>query len=161
MIVIKLNNEEEYKLEFGFEAAEYKDIVQKMFKMVTGAYLVGDSNIEDEDEATTLGNLLNGTANMLSDLPSICTSAFYAGLLMHENMDKTEAKTLMVTYMKENKLNFYSLYEKIKECMEKDGFFDLTGLNEMAKQITESNEEQPKKQRKTPQDHQKKQTSTK
>jgi hypothetical protein len=35
-----LINGNEYKLEFTFEASEHKDTVQKMFKVLSGAYLM-------------------------------------------------------------------------------------------------------------------------
>lgn len=44
-------NSNEYKLEFSFEAAEYKDIVQKMFKVLSGAYVVEES--KDMQNPTT------------------------------------------------------------------------------------------------------------
>ena len=44
-------NSNEYKLEFSFEAAEYKDIVQKMFKVISGAYVVEES--KDMQNPTT------------------------------------------------------------------------------------------------------------
>ena len=33
-------NGTDYKLIFSFEAAEYKELIQKMFKVVSGAYVI-------------------------------------------------------------------------------------------------------------------------
>ena len=60
--------------------------------------------------------------------------------------------------MKENKLSFKMLYEELRQCMEDDGFFDLSGLREMSESM---NEEMEEKITKIPQDHRKKQTGTK
>ena len=62
--------------------------------------------------------------------------------------------------MKENKISFKKVYEEIKEAMEDDGFFDLTGLTDMMKEMEGTEEEKPKRTPKQPQDH-KKSTSTK
>ena len=37
--------------------------------------------------------------------------------------------------MIENKISFYRLFEDLKKWMEDDGFFDLSGLNEMIQQM--------------------------
>lgn len=71
----------------------------------------------------------------------------------------------MKAYMKENKLNYAALFEEIKECMEEDDFFGLSGitkmLEDMETNIEAEEQKQNKKEAKTPQDHKKKQTSTK
>ena len=49
MIIFDIDNKE-YTLEFSFDAAENKDIVQKMFDYMTGAYIYkesGNTRIED------------------------------------------------------------------------------------------------------------------
>ena len=95
---------------------------------------------------------------MIAELPHICVTAFYAGLLENNPVSQEEAKTLMKAYMKENKLSFKMLYEELRQCMEDDGFFDLSGLREMSESM---NEEMEEKITKIPQDHRKKQTGTK
>lgn len=125
-------NSNEYKLEFSFEAAEYKDIVQKMFKVLSGAYVVEES--KDMQNPTTK-DIINGTANMIGDTADICVTAFYAGLLENNPLSHEEAKTVMRDYMKENKLSYKKLYDELKNCMETDGFFDLSGLNDMIQQM--------------------------
>ena len=101
------------------------------------------------------------TADLVSDMPFICKDAFYAGLLEHHNVSVSESKELMKQYMKENGLSFKGLYEQIKETMEDDGFFDLTGLTEMVAEMNNSEETEEKKKPKKPQDHKPKSTSTK
>ena len=144
-------NEKEYKLEFTFEAAEYKELVQKMFNLLSGAYLIKGGNVVE--------NVIDGAAEMVADIPHICITAFYAGLLENNPVTAEEAKSLMKIYMKDNNLSYRSLFEELKQCMEDDGFFDLSGLTEMINEMNASAEKM--KTPKAPQDHKKKQTSTK
>ena len=155
-------NGNEYKLEYTFEAAEHKDTVQKMFKVLSGAYLmkkgvVIDESDEEKAKEAMVNAMIDGSAEMVSDVPHIVKSAFYAGLLENNPKSEEEAYSLMKEYMKENKISYRKLFEDIKECMEDDGFFDLSGLTEM---LQEMNGGAKKKTPKTPQDH-KKSTSTK
>lgn len=123
-------NEKEYKLEFAFEAAEYKDIVQKMFDVLSGAYVIKRASESNESEA-----LIGGVSEMVSEIPQICSTAFYAGLLENNPLQKDDSKKLMRDYMKENKLGYSDLYEELRKCMEDDGFFDLSGINGMLKEM--------------------------
>ena len=145
----------EYKLEFSFEAAEHKELVKKMFDVVSGAIFVKNAK---DIKNPTVGDMVDGTADLASEIPRICVEGFYAGLLENNHVSQDEAKTLMKAYMKENKLSFKKLYEELKQCMEDDGFFDLSGLREMSESMNEETEE---KITKIPQDHRKKQTGTK
>lgn len=151
----------EYKLEYTFKASEHKDTVQKMFKVLSGAYLmrkgvVIDETDEEKAKEAMVNAMIDGSAEMVADVPHIVKSAFYAGLLEHNPKSEEEAYSLMKEYMKENKISFRKLFEDIKECMEDDGFFDLSGLTEMLQEMNGT----PKKKAKAPQDH-KKSTSTK
>lgn len=148
-------NGNEYKLEFSFEAVEHKELVKKMFDIVSGAIFV--KSAKDLSKPTS-EDMIDGSGNMIAELPHICVTAFYAGLLENNPVSQEEAKTLMKAYMKENKLSFKMLYEELRQCMEDDGFFDLSGLREMSESM---NEEMEEKITKIPQDHRKKQTGTK
>ena len=148
-------NGNEQKLEFGFEAVEHKELVKKMFDIVSGAIFV--KSAKDLSKPTS-EDMIDGSGNMIAELPHICVTAFYAGLLENNPVSQEEAKTLMKAYMKENKLSFKMLYEELRQCMEDDGFFDLSGLREMSESM---NEEMEEKITKIPQDHRKKQTGTK
>lgn len=163
MKTITVENKE-YTLEYTFEAAEHKQLVQKMFNVLSGAYLVknGGTIKEDENaEATAASVMIDGVSEMVSEIPHICITAFYAGLLENNPVSAEEAKAAMKSYMKENKISYRKLFEEIKQCMEDDGFFDLSGLTEMLNEMNQSIEEQAKKTPKQPQDHKKKSTSTK
>lgn len=108
----------EYRIEFYFEAAMNQDFVSKCYKMVSGGYIMEDR--------------LSGVANSVAALPELCLTAFQAGLLENDNtVDREKAKSLMLTYMKDHKLSFVTLWEELKDLMEQDGFFDLTGITEM------------------------------
>lgn len=160
MKTIKIGKEE-YKLEFTFEAAEHKNLLQMMFDILSGAYIVRNGK-KDEMVATAM---INGVSEMVADIPHISRTAFYAGLQENNPVSEDEAKVLMKQYMKDNKLSFNGLYEFLKSCMEEDGFFDLSGLTEMILKMNQSaeGEEQTEKAKtpKSPQDHQKKSISTK
>lgn len=155
-------NEKDYKLEYSFDAAEHRELVQKMFNVLSGSYLVKHGGFDEngkEKKEEIAGAMIDGVSEMVADIPHICITAFYAGLLENNPLTKEEAKALMKEYMKENKISFNKLFEDIKQCMEDDGFFDLSGLTEMMEKMNENIKEQMA-QRKIPQDHKKKQTST-
>lgn len=158
MKTIKIENKE-YNLEFTFEAATYKDLVQAMFNIKSGTYFL--KNASDGTETS----MLNGVADMISDIPMICKIAFHAGLLENHRMTMEESVKLLKSYMKENKLSFNALFEELNKCMEEDGFFDLSGLTEMMSQMEQSLEEMTEetttKKKVEMKDHKKKQTSSK
>ena len=161
MKTIQIGNEQ-YKLKFGFDAAENKDVVQRMFNALSMSYIGKRLDLDgNNSKVEVAAAMIDGTADLVSDMPFICRDAFYAGLLeYHKGITVDESKELMKQYMTENKLSFKGLYEEIKEMMEDDGFFDLTGLTEMVAEMNQT-EEKTKRQVKKPQDHQKKSTSTK
>ncbi len=161
MKTIQIGNEQ-YKLKFGFDAAENKDVVQRMFNALSMSYIGKRLDLDgNNSKVEVAAAMIDGTADLVSDMPFICRDAFYAGLLEHhKGITVDESKELMKQYMTENKLSFKGLYEEIKEMMEDDGFFDLTGLTEMVEEMNQT-EEKTKRQVKKPQDHQKKSTSTK
>lgn len=165
MKILNINGTE-YTLEYSFMAAEHKQTVQKMFEVVSGAYLIKRVNLADEDEKASKEDIadamIGGTGEMVSEIPHIVKTAFYSGLLENHEISEEEAYALMKQYMKENKISFKKLFDDIKECMEEDGFFDLSGLTEMLEEMDQSVETQTKKRAtKTPQDHKKKSTGTK
>lgn len=136
MKTVKIGNKE-YTLEFTFEAAECKNVVQSMFNIVSGAYIIRNG-LKKEKMVTAM---FDGTAEMVADIPEIARNAFYAGLLEHHSVSEDEAKQLMKQYMKENKLSFAQLYEEMKGVMEDDGFFDLSGITDTIQKMNESTEQ--------------------
>lgn len=129
----------EYKLEFGFDAAEDKDIVQKMFDVSSGAYILKKGNNMAEA-------VLNGTSDMVSDVPTICIDAIYAGCLACNPVTREEAKTISRAYItekrkKDKNFGYRGLFDEIKQCMEDDGFFVLSGITEMIEEMTSNAEE--------------------
>ena len=139
MITFDIDNKE-YKLEFGFDAAENKDIVQKMFDYMTGAYIY-------KETGNTVTATSNGAAKMVADYSEVCQMAFYAGCLQHNAVSRAEAKTLTRVYITQrrkidSKYGYYQLFDDIKKCMEDDGFFVLSGLQETIEQMNKSATEQ-------------------
>ena len=159
MKTIEINGQK-YDLEFTFEAADEKGLVQSMFKIVSGAYF-----FENGSKKTMAAAMINGTSEMVADLPYISKLAFYAGLKEHNGgITYDAAVELMKSYMKENKLSFNAIFQLLKTQMEEDGFFDLTGIVEMMEAMNKTEDEEqekPAKQPKTPKDHLKKSTGTK
>ena len=151
-------NGNDYTLEFTFAAAECKDLVNRMFKIMTMSYVAED--LKDFDEAVTVKAMLDGTAKQVADTPESCKIAFYAGLLENNPKNQDEAIEIMRAYMKENKLSYTKLFKEIQEWMEEDGFFDLSGLKEMIEEMYPETKKEEKPQ-KVPQDHKRKQASTK
>lgn len=140
-----------FELKYDFESTEYKDFVDRMFKVVTMAYVASE---KDDDTSQTLA-LINGSAKMMADLPETCRMAFYAGMLAkHGNLTESETYELLKIYMRENKLSWFTMFGILKQAMEDDGFFDLTGMTEFLENATET-----KQSKVVPMDHQKKKSS--
>jgi hypothetical protein len=158
----------DYKVEFSFEAAEYKDCVDKAFKVVSGSYMARRSNFDKDDKQAMMEMMIDGTADMVSDLPVVVPSFLYAGLLENNPIaNEQEAKALFKQFIRENpndvRASFYGMFTFLKECMEDDGFFKLTGLDKLVEQMNQEAEKEEEKSNsvKIPQDHKKKSTGTK
>ena len=163
MKTIKVKGKE-LKLEYSFEAAENRNVVQKMFSLLSGAFVFKKMTNSNANEVEEISAAFDGSAEMISEFPHVCKDAFYAGLLENNPVSEAEAKELMKQYMKDNKLSFFKLYEEIRGIMESDGFFELSGITDMLKKMSESAEqtvEEKKEEKiaKIPQDHKPKQTS--
>ena len=164
MMIINVNGKE-YKVEFSFGAAECESIVQRMFRMVNGSYLF--ANTAKNVAQASFG----GLTSMVADTPQTCITAIYAGCLDNNPVTMEEAKNLTRAYITEKrktnkKYGYRELFEEIKKAMEDDNFFELSGINAMVEELANNLEKMKKeaemeKQKKIPQDHLKKQTSTK
>ena len=126
-------NGKEYTLEYSFDAAEDRDCVQAMFKILSGAYVARRAVVVDKNDSIGAGSaIIDGMSDQVTEIPHVVNVAFSAGLLEnHEGITKEESKKLLRTYMKETKTSYMGMYELIRDCMEEDGFFDLSGLTEM------------------------------
>lgn len=154
--------DKQYKLEYTFEAVRHKALLKMMFDIMSGAYTTKKIlAVQNENEANAVVAMLDGTSDMVADIPEITEIAFYAGMLEHNPVSEVEAKDLMKQYMIDNKLSFNALYTQIKECMENDGFFDLSGINEMLEQMNKAITEGQDNKKVVPMDHKKKSTSKK
>ncbi|XBX05062.1 hypothetical protein QMP26_32180 [Enterocloster clostridioformis] len=139
----------EYKVEFSFEAAEYKACVDKVFKVVSGGYIMKRGITGKEGKAEMAVAMMDGTADMISDMASLSITCFYAGLLENNPVkDEKAAKQLFKQFVKENpdddRASFLGMYEFLKGCMEEDGFFKLTGLDKYLKDMSEAMEKAAK-----------------
>ena len=144
----------EYKLEFGFDAVEVGDLVQKMFEVKSGIYIARSAQ-EGNNIAVAM---LDGTSEMLATIPKICVLAIYAGCLEHNPVSMEEAKALLKKYMKQEKKSCTDVYnEVLMPCMEDDGFFVMSGIEKMIDTINHEmeNAEQEQTPKVVPQDHKK------
>lgn len=156
----------DYKVEFSFEAAEYKDCVDSIFKVISGSYIMKNGPTDENEKISVATAILNGTSDMVSDIPKIAVTALYAGLLENNPVENEQAaKALFKQFVKENpddeRASFWGMYDFLRDCMEEDGFFKLTGMDKVIAQMSEAAEEQKSKSGKIPQDHKRKSTSTK
>lgn len=152
--------DKQYKLEYTFEAVRHKALLKMMFDIMSGAYTTKKIlAVQNENEANAVVAMLDGTSDMVADIPEITEIAFYAGMLENNPVSEVEAKDLMKQYMIDNKLSFNALYTDIKKCMEDDGFFDLSGINEMLEQMNKAITEGQDNKKVVPMDHKKKSTS--
>ena len=152
MKTIKIG-ENEYTLEFTFEAAEHKELVQAMLEMMSGAYFAKKGLAEEEEDknkkVAMAAAMIDGASEMVADVPRVCRIAFYAGLLENNPVKEDEARAFMKQYMKENNLSFSKLFEDLKKCMEDDGFFDLSGIKDMIQQMNSAAQEKAEEIQKT------------
>lgn len=158
----------DYKVEFSFEAAEYKDCVDGVFKVISGSYIMKNGPSEDGEKVSIAAAVMNGTSEMVSNIPKLAITALYAGLLENNPVEsEQEAKALFKQFVKENpddeRASFWGMYDFLRDCMEEDGFFKLTGMDKVIAKMNEVAEEanQKSKSGKAPQDHKRKPTSTK
>ena len=136
---IKIGNEN-YTIEYNFEAAMESDVVQMEFDILTGASLAKETEMADGKE---LNAMLNATSKIVGSIPTFVSKAFYAGLKSHhENIDKSDSDKLLKAYMKQEKLSFFGVNEQIQKCMQDDGFFEISGLMETIEDLTTAVEEQ-------------------
>lgn len=169
-IMMNINvNGKEYKVEFSFGAAECKEIVQKMFEYITSSCLstISAETAKSESEAAKLA--FDALAEAVSKVSEICVTAIYAGCIDNNPVTMDEAKELTRAYVTEKRktdksYGYRTLFEEIRKVMEDDGFFELSGITAMLEEMADNVEEATQEQKKptvVPQDHKKKQTSTK
>lgn len=156
----------DYKVEFSFEAAEYKECVDRVFKVISGSYIMKNGPTEDGEKVSMATAIMDGTSDMISDIPKIAVTTLYAGLLENNPVENEQAaRALFKQFVKENpeddRASFWGMYDFLRDCMEEDGFFKLTGMDKVIDKLNEAAEEQKSKSGKIPQDHKKKSTSTK
>lgn len=156
----------DYKVEFSFEAAEYKECVDRVFKVISGSYIMKNGPSEDGEKVSMATAIMDGTSDMVSDIPKIAVTTLYAGLLENNPVENEQAaRALFKQFVKENpedeRASFWGMYDFLRDCMEEDGFFKLTGMDKVIDKLNEAAEEQKSKSGKIPQDHKKKSTSTK
>lgn len=146
----------EYTLRWGMRASMDKNLVNRMFKIMTGSYIASSLNSEND---SPMAAFLSGTADMVADIPETVLIAFHAGLQQYHKMDNEQSFELLEKYMEETNANFNTMFEEIKLAMEEDGFFDQSGLTKMIEQMnksiqeeTEAEEQKVVKMPKAPQD---------
>ena len=145
MRVLKIGNEE-YTFKFDIEASLYSECTEKVTSIMVGMSSFGEKDAKKNFIAS------------LSDIPQTTLHMFHAGLLENHNVTLSDSKKLIAQYIREHKDDetgsFYGLMNMLLEDMDKDGFFELIGLDKMFAKMSQT----APKTVKIPQDHKKKQT---
>lgn len=132
---IKINGKI-YVIKFTHKAAKCQKCVQKMFEIITGAYIVKGSTDGNE---LTLADMISGMTAQTAEIPSLCDTLMYAGLKAENPVEtEEEAGDLLIEYMEETGKDYAEIFESFKECMTEDGFFKIAGIEAMAKTMGES-----------------------
>ena len=136
-----------YILKFTHKAAKCQKCVQKVFELLTGASVMRGM---DNGEEPTLAGMLTGVAYQVGEIPSLCDTLMYAGLKAENPVDtEEEAGDLLISYMEETGKDYAEIFESLKECMEEDGFFKISGIDQMIQNMNNAmNEEVPEELKK-------------
>ena len=125
-----------WKLEYTFEAAHYQRCVEKAWDYFSGAMALREAAAaEGKSQAEQQMGVMNGIINSMVAIPDLVLLFIYAGLIEHHGREiKTEADARQ--WYKEYCLDYpdttdVDMLEKIRQCMEDDGFFRQIGLDKM------------------------------
>lgn len=125
-----------WKLEYTFEAAHYQRCVEKAWDYFSGAMALREAAAaEGKSQAEQQMGVMNGIINSMVAIPDLVLLFIYAGLIEHHGREiKTEADARQ--WYKEYCLDYpettdVEMLEKIRQCMEDDGFFRRIGLDKM------------------------------
>ena len=136
MRVLKIGNEE-YTIKFDIEASLYSECTEKVTSI-----MVGLSDVKGNDAKSNF-------IKSLSDIPQTTLHMFHAGLLENHNVTLSDSKKLIAQYIREHKEDetgsFYGLMNMLLEDMEKDGFFELIGLDKMFAKMSQTEKKSSKK----------------
>ena len=166
--VIKIGGKD-YKIEYTVEASLYDECTEKLIEFTGKVFSISDienvtDGMTDAQAAEARKALIKNGISSITNIPSVATTLFYAGLLEYHGpegdrsvLSISDAKKLIKQYFEEHKEdgtdNFYDLLQILMEQIGEDGFFKRIGLIQIFEKMSES--EEPK-QPKTPQDHKKK-----
>lgn len=157
--IIKIGDKE-YKLEYSIEASLYQDCVSQLMEFFAdsvGAAGVGEmaKNFEPKEKAAIYMQALKSNLTNMGSIPSVATTVFYAGLMKYHGTGKYGDRTVLsrvdATYLLEDYFeehrdddtgNFWDILNICMNQMAEDGFFKLTGLEKMIKQIGDQKEQE-------------------
>lgn len=129
-----------YILKFTHKAAKCQKCVQKVFELATGSSLM--KGISDENKPT-LSGMLTGVAIQVSEIPLLCDTLMYAGLKAENPVDtEEEAGDLLISYMEETGKSYAEILDSFKECLVEDGFFKISGIDQMIQNMNEAMEKE-------------------
>lgn len=136
--ILKIGGKD-YKLEYSIEASLYADCTASLAGLMTEIQMAG----ENKD--------VKKVVSELSNIPQTTLTIFYAGLMEHHGAhpdgdgtvpDIQTAKRLIAHYLKEHSEdetgNFFGIMQMCIEQMGEDGFFKLTGLEDMMNQFSQT-----------------------
>lgn len=138
-----------YTIKFSYRAAKYQQCVQQAFELLSGAIMFGGAT---DVENPKFSDIISGMTKQVSMIPQICDTFFYAGLLEdkeHKPATEEDAGDLLIQYMDENDKSYTDIYHSLMECMEEDGFFKKSGIDEMIATMNQSMEAEMPEEEKT------------
>lgn len=149
-----------YEIEFTFEAAHYRDCVQKAWDFYSGIGPIRGAVSKELSDNETVNQfmLANSLLDSMVDVPDMVLTFLYAGLLEHHSDEITcerDARDLYKQFGKEHpndeRSMDFGMMNALRDQMEKDGFFRRIGLAQFLDNQSQGTE--TKKAPKTPQDH--------
>ena len=142
---ITIDNKE-YTIEFSIEASLYDDCTKSVMDM-----FVKDGMVSTAAEEGDLEGAKEGLLSTIANIPQKALTLFYAGLLEHHGPygDKSilsinDAKELAKLYIIESEKSWRDIMTEMMAQMAEDNFFDLVGLNQLTKEVTEESKEDGK-----------------
>lgn len=140
-----------YEIEYTFEAAHYKNCVQKAWDYFSGASMMKDASINDvfSGDANKIMTL-NSIMGAMCSVPDMVITFLYAGLLEHHGDDvrsERDARALYKQFAKEHpdddRAMEFGMLEAIRKQMEDDGFFKRIGLQDLMDSMKQETQEVP------------------
>lgn len=137
-----------YKIEYTFEAAHYKNCVQKAWDFYSGIGPIKGAITKElgNNELVNQFMLANSLIGSMVDVPDMVVTFLYAGLLENhgdEIATEADARDLFKQFGKEHphdeRAMEFGMLNALRDQMEKDGFFKRIGLAQFLESQNQAN----------------------